>query len=87
MYAALKYNNTSAVKVYKLMADDEHFPKQEDATSCGIYVCMLLKFIVMCPSYIPVRVNVLHQRHEVHNELEKRCLNVWECFKTNRFLV
>ena len=40
----------------------------------------------MSPSYIPVRVNISHQRQELFNELKKKCLNVWECFKTDRFL-
>ena len=42
MYSALKYNCKNEVKAYKVMSDDEHFPKQNCATSCGIYVCMLL---------------------------------------------
>ena len=47
---------------------------------------MLLTFTVMSPCYIPVRVNISNQCQELLNELKKTCLNIWDCFKTDRFL-
>ena len=53
----------SESKLY-VMSSDPNFTRQRDSVSCGVYICMYLRFKVLSRNLLPTNINIhLERRH------------------------
>eukprot|EP00112_Aurelia_sp_Birch-Aquarium-sp1_P013333 Seg2822.2 transcript_id=Seg2822.2/GoldUCD/mRNA.D3Y31 product="Ubiquitin carboxyl-terminal hydrolase 12A" protein_id=Seg2822.2/GoldUCD/D3Y31 len=78
VFGVLIRGNPKQVKYLSILSSCYNFVKQEDSVSCGMFVCMYLRFIILSRYRTPSNVNVESERMLIYNAIIRRKLEISE---------
>ena len=76
VFGVLIKGDPKQVKYLSIMSHSNNFVRQTDSVSCGMFVCMYLRFIILSRNRMPINVNVKSERMLIYNAIVKKKLEL-----------